>query len=208
MYLDAAGIAMIAMFAFKVMAERRVYHGADRGDSSRWRWSCSDRRSSSSDLDLSEIASASLIYLAALFAMRNRASGPDDRGLLVMIGFYTRLNNLPMAAAVAAFAIPVTVPVGACGGHERWWPLIRWRVVIGIIAALGLGTVAVCLAHVVLHGRLRCLSRDAARFPRGLETRHDDCEAVPAMISSLMMVLTASDPPQFAWHALPLLAPR
>jgi hypothetical protein len=31
-------------------------------------------------------------------------------------------------------------------------------------------------------------------------------QAVPAMISSLMMGLTASDPPQFAWHALPLLA--
>ena len=31
-------------------------------------------------------------------------------------------------------------------------------------------------------------------------------EAVPAMASSLMMVLTASDPPQLAWHALPLLA--
>ena len=31
-------------------------------------------------------------------------------------------------------------------------------------------------------------------------------EAIPAMISSLMMVLTASDPPKLTWHALPLLS--
>jgi hypothetical protein len=30
-------------------------------------------------------------------------------------------------------------------------------------------------------------------------------QALVAMTSSVMMVLTASDPPQFAWHALPLL---
>ena len=156
---------------------------------------------------LSEIASASLIYLAAFFAMRNRrALDMVMAGMLVIIAFYTRLNNLPMAAAVAAFALPVTVPAGDLWRPRRWWPLVRWRVVFGIVGALGLGAALFAWRTWYYTGVFGVFHGTQREFLAVWKPGMSVLEAVPAMISSLMMVLTASDPPQFAWHALPLLA--
>ena len=62
---------------------------------------------------LSEISSMGFIYAAALFAMRGRhGSWPHIvmAGTLATLAFFTRLNNLPMTLAVAAFAWPIRQP--------------------------------------------------------------------------------------------------
>ena len=55
----------------------------------------------------------------------NNFNQPSDvvvAGLLLVLGFYTRLNNLPMALAVAAFALPITLPASAMWRPRVWWP--------------------------------------------------------------------------------------
>ena len=156
---------------------------------------------------LSEIASASFIYLAAFFAMRNRGTADVViAGVLVILGFYTRLNNLPMAVAVAAFALPVTFPAGDLWRPRRWWPLVQWRVVIGIGGGLAIGAALFAWRTWYYTGVFGVFHGTQREFLAVWKPGMSAMEAVPAMMSSLMMVLTASDPPQLAWHALPLLA--
>lgn len=207
LYWDAAGIVVMAMFAFKVVAQRSTFTMGLIAAIVPMAMFLLGPTLEFVGFGLSEIASASLIYLAAFFAMRNRR-GIDVvvAGVLVIIAFYTRLNNLPMAAAVAAFALPVTVPAGDLWRPRRWWPLVRWRVVIGIGGALGLGAVLFAWRTWYYTGVFGVFHGTQREFLAVWKPGMTVIEAVPAMLSSLMMVLTASDPPQFAWHALPLLA--
>jgi hypothetical protein len=70
---------------------------------------------------LSDIASAGFIYLAALvlcrrgFAAIFRSRPRSGAGVLASIGFYTRLNNLPMAFASSAFGLSLAVTA------RGWW---------------------------------------------------------------------------------------
>lgn len=206
-YWDAAGIAITALFAFTVVARRSTFSGGLLAAIIPMAMFLLGPTLEFVGFGLSEIASASLIYLAAFFAMRHRrAADVVVAGVLVILAFYTRLNNLPMAAAVAAFALPVTFPAGDMWRPRRWWPLVQWRVVIGIGGGLTIGAALFAWrtwyytgVFGVFHGTQR---EFLAVWKPGLSAM----EALPAMTSSLMMVLTASDPPQLAWHALPLLA--
>jgi len=155
---------------------------------------------------LSEISSASFIYLACFFAMRNRGADAMVAGVLVTLGFWTRLNNLPMGIAVAAFALPLATATGDWWRIPRWLPLVRWRIVVAIAAVLIVG----CLLfswrtwyYTGVFGLFHGTQRDfLAVWKPGMTFR----EAVPAMISSVMMVVTGQDPPRFALHASPLVA--
>jgi hypothetical protein len=154
---------------------------------------------------LSEISSASLIYLAAFFVMRGRAADLAAAGILVIVAFYTRLNNLPMVFAVAAFALPVTVPASALWQPRAWRPLIRWPAVFTIAGALALAVVLFAWrtwyytgVFDVFYGTQR---EHLAVWKPGMSI----AQAAAAMASSVMMVLTAADPPAFTWHGLPVL---
>lgn len=156
---------------------------------------------------LSEISSAGFIYLAAFFAMRNRS--PRDAviaGVLVTLGFYTRLNNLPMALAVAAFALPLTVSTGDWWRLRAWLPLVRWRVVTGIVAALAIGGVLFAWRTWYYTGVFGLFYGTQRQFLAVWKPEMSFQQALPAMGSSLMMLLTGQDPPRFAWYASPLLA--
>ena len=206
-YWDAAGIVVMAMFAFKVVADRSTFTMGLIAAIGPMAMVLLGPTLEFVGFGLSEIASASFIYLAAFFAMRNRrAMDVAVAGLLVTLAFYTRLNNLPMAAAVAAFALPLTVRAGDVWRPRRWLPLVHWRVVIGIAAALGLGAVLFAWRTWYYTGVFGIFYGTQREFLAVWRPGMRVTEAAPAMISSLMMVLTASDPPQFAWHALPLLA--
>jgi hypothetical protein len=155
---------------------------------------------------LSEISSAGLIYLAAFFAMRRRGVDALAAGILVTLGFYTRLNNLPMAIAVAAFALPLTVPARAIWRPRAWWPQVHWRTAIAVFASLAIG--------VVLFAWRTWYYTGVFSFFHGTQREHlavwkpgmPAAAVVESMVGSLMMVLTASDPPRLAWHSAPLLA--
>ena len=154
---------------------------------------------------LCEISSAASIYFAAFFALRGRRWDALAAGVLATLAFYTRLNNLPMAAAVAVFALPLELPASALWRPAAWRHLIRWRIVIGVAGSLAIGMLLFAWrtwyytgVFSLFYGTQREL---LAVWKPGMALP----EALSAMLSSVLMVLTASDPPQFAWHALPLL---
>ena len=88
-------------------------------------------------------------------------------GFLVILAFYTRLNNLPMALAVAAFALPVTLPAVAMWRPRVWWPLVRWRVVFAILGALALGAVLFAWPLYYRASSVCSMARNASFSPCG-----------------------------------------
>ena len=162
-------------------------------------------------LGLSDITSAGLIYLAALVVMSARLRGnvgvstAIGAGALAAIGFYTRLNNLPLAFAASGFALSLTVPAGEWVRVRGWLAQVSWKAAAGVI-----GTIAIALllfatrtyyytgVFSVLHGTTW---RNHALWRAGQPLS----QIAGAMSSSLMMALTFNDPPRFAWYAIPLL---
>jgi hypothetical protein len=154
---------------------------------------------------LSEVSSAALIYLAAFFAIRGRRWDVVVAGVLVTLGFYTRLNNLPMAFAVAAFALPLDLPTRVAFRPSIWWPQIRWRVVIAVVVSLAIGLLLFAWRTWYYNGVFSVFYGTQRDFLAVWKPEMNLPQALAAMLSSMMMVLTASDPPKFAWHAVPLL---
>ena len=112
----------------------------------------------------------------------------------------------PMAIAVAAFALPLSVPAVALWRPRAWWPLVHWRIAVAVFASLAIG--------VVLFAWRTWYYTGVFSFFHGTQREHlavwkpgmPAAAVVESMVSSLMMVLTASDPPHLAWHSAPLPA--
>ena len=138
-YWDAAGVVVIALFAYRVVAPVNGFAMGLVAAILPFAMFLLGPARQFVGFGLSEISSAGLIYLAALFAMRRRAVDALAAGILVTLGFYTRLNNFPMAIAVAAFALPLAVPARALWRPRAWWPLVQWRFAIAVFASLAIG---------------------------------------------------------------------
>ena len=156
---------------------------------------------------LSEISSAGLIYLAASLAMRSRRQrmgASAIAGLVATLGFYTRLN-LPFAVAVAAFAVPLSIPVAAAFRPWPWLRRVDWRTALGVTTALGLGLLLFAWrtwhytgVFSVTYGTARGhLAVWQAGLPIG--------EYLRRATGSVMMVLTLNDPARYDPYALPVL---
>lgn len=208
---DATGVMASALFAYQVVAESNGFKWGIGAavlaltiamQSPTWMFI---------GIGLSDVASAGCIYLAALVLSSARLRGEVSlapaigAGVLASIAFYTRLNNLPMALAVSAFALSLSVTTPGWWRVKEWWPKISWTGAAGVI-----GTIAFALmlfaartyhytgVFSVLHGTTW---RNHALWESGQPLSH----IAAAMWSSLMMVLTFNDPPRFVWYALPLL---
>ena len=205
-YWDAAGAVVIALFAYRAVAPFGGFVAALGAAILPLAMFLLGPTRQLVGYGLSEISSAGLIYLAALFAMRRgRAADALVCGILVTLGFYTRLNNLPMAVAVAAFALPLALPARALWQPRVWLPMVQWRIVIAVCASLAIG--------VTLFAWRTWYYTGVFSFFHGTQREHlavwkpgmPAAAVLESMVSSLMMVLTASDPPQLAWHSMPLL---
>jgi hypothetical protein len=158
---------------------------------------------------LSEISSAGLICLAALFAWRSRHGHwrwALAAGVVATLGFYTRLNNLPMAFAVVLCALPVRQPVRTAFGPRVWLSRASWQTAacVSVTLCLGLLLFAWRTWHYtgvfsVFYGTQRELLAvwQPGISPTALLTR---------MTGSIMMLLTMNDPARFDPHAVPILA--
>lgn len=162
-------------------------------------------------IGLSDLASAGCIYLSALIVATARERG-DVRlgaaiaaGLLGAIGFYTRLNNLPMALAVSAFAIPLTASTHGWWRLTPWWRHVSWKAVCGVLAMIALAVFLFTLRTYYYTGVFSFFHGTTWGNHALWQPSHSAAENLAAMLSSLMMVLTFNDPPRFAWYALPLL---
>jgi len=158
---------------------------------------------------LSEISSAGLMSMAALCAIHSRhrrSAAAVAAGLLATLGFYTRLNNGIMAAGVALFALPPSVPLRAIVHPSIWWRRVSWRTVVGVAGTLGLGllffawrTYHYTGVFSVFYGTQRYL---VAIWQPGMALK----TYLEGLASSVMLVLTVNDPPRFDVYAMPVLA--
>jgi hypothetical protein len=208
-YWDGACVLAMALFAFHVT---KVFAGFRWGIAAAvttlavfalgttWRYL---------GLGLSEISSAGLLYLAALVALHSRHGNwraAIAAGILATVAFYVRLNNLPMALAVAAFALPTAIPASAAFPPSVWMPRTSWLTVAAVCATLCAGLVFFAWrtwyytgVFSVFYGTQRyrlSVWQPGMPLPTYLS----------AIRSSVMMVLTMHDPPRFDPHALPILA--
>ena len=157
---------------------------------------------------LSEFSSAGLICGAALCALRARnGSWPFAfaAGLLATLGFFTRLNNLPMALAVAVFALPVRTAVADLFHPKRWWPRASREVLLGVIGMISLGMWFFTWRTWHYTGRIDMFFGTTANLNSVWQTSDGPMQAVERVGSSVMMLLTMNDPPRFDLRAIPVL---
>lgn len=157
---------------------------------------------------LSELSSTGFIYAAALLALRGRRGSVPAvvmAGVLATLGFYTRLNNLPMALTVAAFAWPVRQPIGDLFAPSRWWSRVSWPVLAGVIGGVGLGILLFTARTYYYTGVFSMLHGTSASLNSVVHPGDSYPVAAANLLSSLMMLLTLNDPPRFDVRALPLL---
>ena len=209
LYWDGACLLAMALFAFHVT---KVFAGFRWGVAAAvmtlavfalgtpWRYM---------GFGLSEITSAGLLSLAALFALRSRNGrwrAAFMAGILATVAFYTRLNNLPMAFAVAVFALPTGVPARRAFMPSAWLPRTAWPTAAIVCATVCAGLLLFAWrtwhytgVFSVLYGTSasrQAIWRPGSSLPSYLH----------AVASSVMMVLTMNDPPRFDARALPVLA--
>jgi hypothetical protein len=157
---------------------------------------------------LSEISSAGLVSLAALVALRSRHRSwrlAIAAGVLGTLAFYSRLNNLPMALAVAVFALPIRQPVRAMFRPGTWVARTSWRTVAAVTLTLCLGLLLFAWRtwhYTGVFSGFYGTQRDLlAVWQPGMSLG----TILERMAGSVMMVLTMNDPARFDPHALPLL---
>ncbi|MDO8677383.1 MAG: hypothetical protein Q7R30_02310 [Acidobacteriota bacterium] len=154
---------------------------------------------------MSEFTSAGFLYGAALFALRGRGGywpAALAAGVLATLGFYTRLNNLPMALAVAAFALPMRQPIGDLFRPAMWSRRLSRPVLAGVLGALSVGLHLFTLRtwyYTSVYSMLFGTSTSVNTVWKAGEG------LAMSLISSVMMHLTMNDPPRFDVRAVPIL---
>jgi hypothetical protein len=162
-------------------------------------------------IGLSDIASAGFIYLAALVILSARLRGEVPwstaigAGVLASIGFYTRLNNLPMAGAAAAFGLSASTMSWGWWRVRDWWPKVSWTALFGVAGVMAIALLLFSWRTYHYTGVFSFLHGTTWGNHALWQTGQTASQNLEAMWSSLMMVLTFNDPPRFAWYALPLL---
>ena len=157
---------------------------------------------------LSEISSMGFVYAGALFAMRGRhGSWPHIvmAGLLALLAFFTRLNNLPMALAVAVFAWPPRQPIADVFHPRRLVSRVSLRTLVGVLTVIAIGLALFTARTWYYTGELNMLYGTQAGALRAWQTTTEGLTPIENLSGSILMVLTMNDPPRLDVRALPLI---
>jgi len=208
-YWDGVGILVMALFAFQVV---RAFAG--------FRWGLAAAVMTFVTFiagpgyifigrGLSEISSAGFIYLAALCVIHARGRSIPllfAAGALATFGVWTRLNNLPMALGVAAFAWPLSEPIATLW-RPRSWFADAWKPALVVVpACLVLGMTLFALRTWHYTGTFTGMQEKQMRTLATWQPGMSIADGVSSSLSSLMMVLTTSDPPKYHNGSVPLMA--
>ena len=157
---------------------------------------------------LSELSSAGFIYAAALFALRGRSGHWPyilAAGACATLAFYTRLNNLPMAVAVSAFALPLRQDMAGVWRAEVWRRLSP-RVALGVIGTIAIGILLFATRTYYYTGIWSIFHGTQAAALSVWQTTPDGLSPLQNVTSSVLMVLSMNDPPRFDPRAVPVVA--
>jgi hypothetical protein len=156
---------------------------------------------------LSEISSAGLIYLAAICASEaRRGSWPAlvAAGALAALGSWTRLNNLPMALSVAAFAWPLDEPIRTLWRPREWFARVSRRTLLLVPAAVTAGMLLFAARTWYYTGMFSMFHGTQGSARAVWRPEMSVGEGLRAVGDSLLMVITTSDPPHYHNGALPV----
>ena len=155
---------------------------------------------------LSELTSAGLIYAAALWTLRGRWSQKHLllAGLCAAAAFFTRLNNLPVAAALIGFSLPVRVQAGQLFQWREWWPRMSKPAFAALLTAIVGAILLFSLRTYYYTGSFNALSGTQARARSVWQPTGDGKTAAENVRDSVLMVLTMSDPPKLEPRAIPI----
>ena len=156
---------------------------------------------------LSEHAAAGFIYAAALTTIlatswRLRLAA----GVLAILGFFVRLNNLPIAFAIAVFAIPLDVRVRDLWTPRQWLPRVDWRTAGLVIGAAAIGMLLFSLRTWYYTGVFSFFQGTTLGTNAIWQPGMPIGELARRMADSAWMVLSMNDPPRFVWFATPMVA--
>lgn len=156
---------------------------------------------------LSELTSMGFLSIAALLAIRGRHGywpAAIASGVLVVLAFYTRLNNLPMAIAVVLFALPPGLAAGALFRPATWMRRVSKPVAAAVLGALAIG-LWLFTARTYYYTRVPSMLFGTSAGHNSVWQAGDTVwMAAGRLIESLMMFLTMSDPPTLDPRTLPL----
>jgi hypothetical protein len=158
---------------------------------------------------LSEITSAGFIYAAALLALRGRSGSLlaiVGAGSLATLGFYSRLNNLPMMLAVAVFAWPIRQPAADLWNTRAVWRRASRPVLIGVLVTAAIGLSLFTARTWYYTGVANMLYGTQAGALSVWQPTDQGESSLQHVISSVLMVLTMNDPPRLDLRAMPILA--
>jgi hypothetical protein len=167
---------------------------------------------------LSEITSAGFLYLGAFMALKSRRSSlawAIAAGVLASLSFYTRLNNLPMAAAITLFAMSARVPLrqffvlplGAPKPKAKagaWQLRIAWRTAIVVPLVLAIGVAFLAWRNWYFNGVFSVFYGTQRNIVALWQPGMSFGALMAKWLDSVLMVLTVHDPPAFDWKALPV----
>ena len=156
---------------------------------------------------LSEITSTGFLYGAALFAWRGRRRRAwiIVAGVLAVLAFYTRLNTLPMAVALIAFAWPPRFAVSAVFTPAIAYQSLSRPVAAGMIVVVALG-VLLFTARTYYYTGVFSLFKGTQSAHLSVWQPPDGGGSIAGNVAgSVLMVLTMSDPPRADPRALPIV---
>jgi hypothetical protein len=160
---------------------------------------------------LSDISSAGLIYMSALVALNRRPDGSFERktivgaAVLAALAFYTRLNNLPVALSVAAFAVPLSIPARAVWHPAQAFRRTSWKLVIGFAAVLAAALFLFALRTWRYTGVFSVTHGTSFGVNKVWQPDLSYAIGFQRMLDSFAVLLTLSDPPHLSIYAIPLL---
>ncbi len=157
---------------------------------------------------LSETSSTGFIYAAALLAWRGRRGHVPAilaSGIAATLAFYTRLNNLPIALAVIAFAWPVAYSVDHLWRPATWWPRISRQAAIGVFAVVVIGLILFAVRTWYYTGVFSLFHGTQGTARSIWQTTDEGVTPLQQLVGSVLMVLTMNDPPRFDIRAVPII---
>jgi len=208
-YLDAACLAIGAMFAFVV---------CHRAASFRWGVAASALTLATLvagpswwiiGRGLSEIAACGFAYAAVLLLITDDRGGISRVALasaLVVLALYTRLNHLPWLLASTAFCLPSDVRASDLWRPRAWMGAFRVRRAAVIVAALALALAGFAWRTWYYTGVFSVFYGTTRQMLATIQPGDSFSSSALKVIQSVLVVVTAQDPPAFDIRAVPIIA--
>jgi len=157
---------------------------------------------------LGDISGAGFLSVASLAAMasRRRTAYAVAAGAFATLAFYTRLNHLVLAFAVAVFALPLRVPVAALPRPALWRGRVAWRAAAIVVSIVAGGIVLFAWRTWHYTGVFSVFYGTQRNLLSNWQPGAPIAASLGRTIESVLMVLTVNDPARFDVFALPVLA--